>query len=98
MAVAAGAEHTCAIRVGKTDGAVYCWGRNAHGQLGDGRTTDTPNPVAVHGGLNLTLVSLGRSHTCGYNETHVGYCWGGNYIGQLADTSPSYIPVRLLTP
>jgi alpha-tubulin suppressor-like RCC1 family protein len=93
--VGAGGEHTCAVREGKTDDAVYCWGRNASGQLGDGSTRDTHSPVAVHGGLNLTLVTGGESHTCGYTTQRVGYCWGANAWLQLSDSSPSYLPVRL---
>jgi alpha-tubulin suppressor-like RCC1 family protein len=41
-----GGCHTCAR---KEDGATSCWGRNHHGQLGDGTTTDraAPAPVAT---------------------------------------------------
>src|SRR5512140_2750053 len=38
--------HTCARMV---DGTVRCWGRNDHGQLGDGTTTDRPSPVSPSG-------------------------------------------------
>lgn len=40
----AGDHHTCGV---VDTGLAYCWGRNDHGQLGDGTTTDrgTPGPL-----------------------------------------------------
>jgi alpha-tubulin suppressor-like RCC1 family protein len=46
--VAAGDQHTCAR--GESDGQIYCWGANAAGQLGTGRTGDpvsTPTRVEL---------------------------------------------------
>jgi alpha-tubulin suppressor-like RCC1 family protein len=37
---------TCALTA---DGAVYCWGVNDQGQLGDGSTSNRPSPVRVAG-------------------------------------------------
>jgi alpha-tubulin suppressor-like RCC1 family protein len=54
-AISAGGEHVCAVG---ESGAIYCWGRNYYGQLGDGRgledcpefdSCDTPFPVRVVG-------------------------------------------------
>ncbi len=42
--VSAGDAHTCAVR---EDGAVFCWGRNAAGQLGDGTRFNQPRPVQI---------------------------------------------------
>src|SRR5262245_2796738 len=42
--VSAGDAHTCAVR---KDGAIYCWGRNASGQLGDGTMFTERYPVQV---------------------------------------------------
>jgi len=42
-AFAAGGPHTCAIK----SGALYCWGWNGYGQLGDGTTTNRSTPVQV---------------------------------------------------
>jgi alpha-tubulin suppressor-like RCC1 family protein len=45
-AIAAGAEHTCALT---THGAMRCWGANVSGQLGDGTNITRDKPVDVSG-------------------------------------------------
>ena len=50
--VSAGDAHTCALR---EDGAIYCWGKNAVGQLGDGTVYNQRRPVRV--------VAPARAHT-----------------------------------
>jgi len=42
--VSAGDAHTCALR---EDGAVFCWGSNATGQLGDGTRFSERRPVRI---------------------------------------------------
>jgi alpha-tubulin suppressor-like RCC1 family protein len=42
--VSAGWLHTCAI---KNNVRLFCWGANQYGQLGDGTTSDGPEPVEV---------------------------------------------------
>jgi alpha-tubulin suppressor-like RCC1 family protein len=46
IASAGGGVHTCGLA---SDGAVYCWGWNQSGQLGDGSVTDRRIPVRVAG-------------------------------------------------
>jgi alpha-tubulin suppressor-like RCC1 family protein len=44
--VSTGYLHTCGVT---TLDAVYCWGDNSEGELGDGSTTIHPTPVRVFG-------------------------------------------------
>ena len=44
LRLAAGVDHTCALRSG---GRVMCWGSNQRGQLGDGTTAQALAPLAV---------------------------------------------------
>jgi alpha-tubulin suppressor-like RCC1 family protein len=92
-AVAAGFDHSCAIAAGGgvSGGAVWCWGDNGEGQLGNGTTTTNPVPSVVHDSAGQSLlgdmrdVTAGYSHTCAQaNDGHV-WCWGSNHEGQLGD-------------
>lgn len=85
VAIAAGAAHTCALL--KSD-VVRCWGRGAHGQLGNGSAAnvgveDTP---LIGGTVVLPLVptvlAAGRSRTCAATSGRVS-CWGDNSSGAL---------------
>ena len=84
QSLGAGGRHTCGVT---TDGAVYCWGRNLEGQLGDGTTTQRSAPIAVTVEPGATFQSLdgGIYHTCALSSAAAAYCWGQNSNGQLGD-------------
>jgi len=92
--LAGGGAHTCALTV---DGAAYCWGNNAYGQLGDGSTTNRNVPVQVAGGLTFASIDAGASHTCALTSVGNAYCWGRNNRGQLGNgtTNGSTVPVAV---
>ncbi|KAH9249845.1 hypothetical protein BASA81_012320, partial [Batrachochytrium salamandrivorans] len=47
VSVACGFGHTCAVN---RAGAMFCWGYNAYGRLGNGRNVETyPSPIQVEG-------------------------------------------------
>jgi len=80
----AGAHHACAVTSGG-GGALWCWGYNAEGALGDGTMTrrTTPVELSISGGV-MGMVG-GGSHTCVPLATGALSCWGHNIYGQLGD-------------
>ena len=88
--IAAGPEHTCARL---SDGTVKCWGRNDHGQLGQGDTVsrgfdvgtmgDDLPPVDLGTGRTAIAIAAGIGHTCALLDDHTVKCWGNNLSGQL---------------
>ena len=94
VSITSGANHTCALT---SEGAAYCWGLNASGELG-APSKDTckeehsewpcaKSPIAVSGGLHFTALVVGRFHSCGLSNEGRAYCWGSDYNGQLGADS-----------
>lgn len=79
-ALALGHAHTCGLGEG---GAVWCWGANSSGQLGDGTTTERLVPTRVDSSLRFTALTAGDSHTCAVTADGEGHCWGNNSFGRL---------------
>jgi alpha-tubulin suppressor-like RCC1 family protein len=78
--MALGAGHSC-LRT--FEGDVYCWGRNANGQLGDGTFDDALAPVRAALPGPATFLAAGSFHTCAALLDGEIYCWGRNAHGQL---------------
>jgi alpha-tubulin suppressor-like RCC1 family protein len=95
-ALSAGDSHTCGI----ASGALYCWGNNNRGQLGDGTTANhnfsLGTAVSVPAGSSSwTSVAGGTGHTCATTNTQTTYCWGKNtgvpastITGQIGNGAP----------
>jgi alpha-tubulin suppressor-like RCC1 family protein len=79
--VTAGGAHTCATRTH----ALWCWGWNGYGQLGNGTYADQARPrrVFLPTTTGWTLMALGEAHTCATHTGHTLWCWGFNSYGQL---------------
>ena len=84
VSVSLGGGVSCAIL---DDGALYCWGGNTYGALGDGTNTarSTPTLVNLPEGRTAVSVSVGGGHSCAILDNSSLYCWGSNSNGQLGD-------------
>lgn len=84
--LAAGGANTCGLA---TDDAVYCWGSNAYGQLGDrvtsncGATTCSWAPVRIEGDGFATIAVGSARQLCALKASGEAYCWGSNEYGEL---------------
>jgi len=86
-----GGWFTCAVAV---DSTAYCWGWNAHGELGTGDTISGPRPRRVVGGLRFAGVTAGQDFACGLTGGGAAWCWGDNTDGTLGAAGPSsLVPV-----
>jgi alpha-tubulin suppressor-like RCC1 family protein len=79
--LAVGRGHACALL---DDGAVWCWGDNRMGQLGNGMISSTPGaPARVLEGPYLQL-GAGLAHNCALRALDRGVdCWGDGGNDQL---------------
>ena len=94
--IASSHKHTCAL----TDsGGMKCWGRNWHGELGDGTTEYRVAPVDVTGlSSGVKGIAVGGFHTCALLMDGGIKCWGANWHGQVGDDSKEqrYLPVDVV--
>lgn len=94
----AGAGTTCGLT---TQGAAYCWGSGAIGELGNGTWTEkSSTPVPVSGGLVFTSLTAGRANVCGLVASGEAYCWGYGQFGVLTrpgNSLNSNVPIPVAT-
>jgi len=97
------------VCVTTSDGAVFCWGGNGAGQLGDGTTEDREEPATVDAsgvlsGAVVTQLAMssdasGAVAACAVADATIA-CWGDNTSGRLGDgttASHSTVPVPVDT-
>ena len=100
IAIAAGNNHSLALT---SDGAVYSWGLNTSGQLGNNSTTQNTNPVYVTtngalAGKAVTAIAAGGTHSLALTSEGKVYSWGQNTYSQLGNnsTTQSNVPVAVI--
>lgn len=87
--------HTCGVT---NLNKLYCWGRNASGQLGNGTSgsgTELSSPTHITGVSDVKKVVTGSLHTCILTNTGDIYCWGENSSGQVGNND---MPNDAITP
>lgn len=95
LRVSAGAYHNCAI----ADGALYCWGLNANGQLGTGTSDNEPRPVRVGTANDWAAVAAAETSTMALKRDGTLWAWGSNEVGQLGlgDFSARRRPTQIVS-
>jgi len=90
VAVASGNLHTVAL---KSDGTLWAWGDNTHGDLGlgerqqrlcepDGRSSQQP-PIRRRPTTAWVAVACGQDHTGALRSDGTLWAWGNNSDGEL---------------
>jgi alpha-tubulin suppressor-like RCC1 family protein len=83
MRVAAGDGVVCAL---KRDRALWCWGQNFGGQLGNASTSSSDIPLEVSGfAATVASVSIGWNQTCARTTDGGAWCWGTGSWGELGN-------------
>lgn len=79
--IVSGAGTTCARTASGTN---WCWGGNYFGGVGNGRSTQSGEPVPVQPLMGpYAIVTPGASHSCGLDAAGVVKCWGDSIYGQI---------------
>jgi alpha-tubulin suppressor-like RCC1 family protein len=97
LQVSAGTEHTCAVMPDRT---ARCWGANFNGQLGDGTTDASSQPVSVLSAPGIPLTGVARiasggNHSCAVMTDTTVRCWGLASNGQLGNGADQSDPPAL---
>ncbi|CAN7492834.1 S-layer homology domain-containing protein [Arthrobacter sp. LjRoot14] len=81
----------------RSDGSVWAWGSNSHGQLGNGTTVGSLVPSPVRDIVGAVAVSSGFATAYALLQDGTVRAWGDNGAGQIGDgtTSSRLLPVAV---
>ena len=85
--IAAGSNHNLALA---KDGTVWSWGYGPHGELGNGKTSNSSLPVKVIGVSDVVSIAAGYYNSFAVRKDGSVWSWGYNNYGPLGlgdDTS-----------
>ncbi|MSR36371.1 MAG: hypothetical protein EXR95_06970 [Gemmatimonadetes bacterium] len=82
-------EHACMVA---STGAVWCWGRGANGELGNGTRISSAVPLRAALSGTAASVSTGSSHSCAVLTSGAVFCWGRGAEGQLGNGATATQP------
>lgn len=77
IAISSGQDHTAAIR---SDGALFTWGDNTYGELGQGHQVNFSSPVQV-GTSSWIFVEAGYNRTFAIRSDYTLWAWGADRPG-----------------
>ncbi len=91
--IAAGSQHVLAL---KSDGSLWAWGNNAHGQLGNGTQTSAEFAIPVSAGSSnpgnpgdaltgVASIGAGAWHSLAVMTDGTVLAWGETALGRLGD-------------
>lgn len=91
IAVAAGYQYSLLLTA---DGAVYGWGENSSGQLGNGTRADRATAARVHlpSTVHVTTLVAGGEHALALTSAGQVYAWGENSYGELGAPTGAECP------
>ncbi len=98
VAIAAGESHSLVLA---SDGTLYAWGYNGHGQLGNGSAVaNFFFPVAVNmsgalTGKTVAAIAAGGNHCLALASDGTVFAWGFNSAGELGNNSTANSSVPL---
>ena len=93
-AISAGDYYTVGL---KSNGTLWAWGLNNHGQLGDGTTADkTWATQESTGATNWSAIATGGYHTVALKSDGTLWAWGHGRYGELGDgtTASKDVPTQ----
>ena len=91
--VSAGNLHTLALQ---SDGTLWAWGSNQHGQIGNGTFDHVYYPVVIM--EDVIAISAGDSHSMAITSDGTLWAWGNNQHGRLGNgtTDSSNVPIAIM--